>query len=147
MYEILFLAHSFLRFGVLALLLIVIAKSAMGTLQRAPFQKIDGKLSLMLLIGAHIQATIGLVLYFLSPSVQFVAGMMKDPTLRYWAVEHITIMLIAVVLITVARARTRRAKDDTAKHRSLLIFNSLALVLIVVGIIMAKRGFFAVSGM
>lgn len=151
MYELLLPAHSFIRFAILALMLAVIAKSAMGTMQRSPFQKVDNTLSLLLLIITHVHFLIGLGLYFTSPNVQFVAGMMKDPTLRYWAVEHITIMLIAVALITIGRVRARKASDDTAKHRNLLIFNSIALLLIVVGIFMATkpeigRGFFHITG-
>jgi uncharacterized membrane protein len=123
----------------MALLLIVLVKSLMGWLMRQPYGKIDNSLSLSLFIATHLQLTFGLILYFISPQVQFVSGMMKDKTLRYWAVEHITMMLIAVIFITLARITAKRMKDSSARHRRLFVFNLVALVLIVVAIIQSGR--------
>ena len=64
---------------------------------------------------------------------------MKDKTLRYWAVEHISVMLIAIILITLARITAKRMEDSTAKHRRMFIFNFIALGLILVSIISSGR--------
>jgi hypothetical protein len=139
MYEILVPAHSYLRYAVLALLLLVLVKSLMGWLMRQPYGKADNGLSLGLFIATHLQLTFGLILYFVSPQVQFVSGMMKDKTLRYWAVEHIAMMIIAVILITLARTTAKRMTDDNARHRRLFVFNFAALVIIIVAIIQSGR--------
>jgi hypothetical protein len=57
---------------------------------------------------------------------------MKNAALRYFAVEHSLMMLIAVVLITIARIGTKKLAVDQAKHKRMLILNSLALVVIIV---------------
>jgi hypothetical protein len=67
---------------------------------------------------------------------------MKDATARYWLVEHISMMVISIVLITMARITAKKLTDSTAKYRRLFIFNGIALVLILVAIMQSGRGFF-----
>ena len=62
------------------------------------------------------------------------ASAMKDPITRYWTVEHITLMIIAVILITIARLSMKKLKTDTAKHKRLFFLNIIALVFILAAI-------------
>ncbi|MEQ9593427.1 MAG: cytochrome B [Cyclobacteriaceae bacterium] len=140
MYTGLIHTHSTLRYVVLALLIVVIAKSLVGLLNNKPYENIDGKLTLWLMIATHVQLLVGLVLFFVSPLVQFSGETMKDSTLRYWTVEHSFMMLIAIVLITMARTTTKKLTDGKLKHKRVLILTSIALVLIVVAIVMSGRG-------
>ncbi|MEQ8302567.1 MAG: cytochrome B [Cyclobacteriaceae bacterium] len=140
MYTGLIHTHSTLRYAVLALLIVVIAKSLVGLLNNKPYEIIDGKLTLWLMIATHVQLLVGLVLFFVSPLVQFSGETMKDSVLRYWTVEHSFMMLIAIVLITMARTTTKKLTDDKLKHKRVLILTSIALVLIVVAIVMSGRG-------
>jgi len=64
---------------------------------------------------------------------------MSDKTTRYWTVEHIFAMLIAVVLITLARTTSKRMTQDEAKHRRMAIFNFVALAVILAVIWMSGR--------
>jgi hypothetical protein len=138
MYTGLLHTHSSLRYVVLIMLLVVIVKSLLGMVNKKPFVKVDNTLSLILLIVTHLQFVTGLILYFVSDAVQFGPGAMTD--YRYWTVEHIFSMTIAVVLITVARSTSKRMTDDTAKHKRLFIFNTIALVIVVVTIYLSGRG-------
>lgn len=142
MYTGLFHGHSGLRYLVLVLLVVVIVRSFMGFLRNKPFSQLDNALSLGLLITTHIQLLLGLILYFLSPNVQFNENTMKQADLRYWAVEHLIGMLIAVVLITLARTTSKRMKESLAKHKRLAIFNSIALVVIIATILQSGRTVF-----
>jgi hypothetical protein len=120
----------------LILLIIVIVVSLIGLLNKKPYTRKDDKLSLFLFICTHTQLMIGLILYVVSVTgnhrVQFNAETMKNAALRYFAVEHSLMMLIAVVLITIARIGTKKLAVDQAKHKRMLILNSLALVVIIV---------------
>ncbi len=140
MYTGLLHTHSMLRYVLLALLVIVVIKSLVSWLGKKQFIGIDNKLSLWLLIIAHIQLLIGLALYFISDVVQFVEGMMKIKELRYWAVEHIVAMIIAIVLITYARISMKKLSTDEGKHKKLFIFNTIALIIIVATILNSGRG-------
>jgi hypothetical protein len=140
MYTGLLHTHSSLRYVVLLLLVIVVAKSMVGLISKKPFEKTDEKLTLWLMIATHIQLLVGLILYFVSPYVQFGANTMKDSITRYWTVEHSFIMLIAIVFITLARTSTKKLTDSKAKHKRVFIMSTIALVLIVMAIIMSGRG-------
>jgi len=142
MYTGLFHGHSGLRYLVLVLLLVVIVRSISGFLRNKSFSQLDNALSLGLLITTHIQFLLGLILYFVSPSVQFNENTMKDSVLRYWAVEHLVGMLIAVVLITIARSTAKRMTESLAKHKRLAIFNSIALLIIIATIMQSGRTVF-----
>ena len=86
----------------------------------------------------HIQFAIGIVLYIVSPIVKAaladMGAAMKDEALRFAAVEHVTVMLLAVIAITVGRVWSKKAKLDDMKHRRSLICYAIGFVLIIAGI-------------
>ena len=134
MYTGLLHSHSGLRWIVLILIITSIGKAIFGLASGGKFGALDNKLSLFSLIGCHIMLLIGLVLYGVSPITQ--SGMMnmgsamKDPILRFWTVEHLSVMIVGIALITVGRVRLKKLDSDTAKHKNILIFFGLGLLLI-----------------
>ena len=145
LYQPLLLAHSILRYVVLILLILVIIKALAGWFGKKPFTKSDEKLPLFLMISAHTQLLIGIFLYIASPFVQFKSGFMKAAIIRYWTVEHIAMMIIAIALITIGKSSLKRLTTDESKYKRLAIMNILAFIIIIAAIFMSKRGFFAVT--
>ena len=143
--QILVALHSLNRFVLLVLLLVVIGKSLMGWLNKSPFEKADDKFSLFLFIATHTQLLLGLILYFVSPAVIFSGAAMKNAVARYWLVEHISGMLMAIVLISLGRILSKKLSDSTAKHRRMFIYNVGALLIIMIIMGQSHRGFFTVS--
>lgn len=88
-----------------------------------------------MLIAAHTTLLIGLYQYFSKgPGYNLIqqygfGEVMKDATMRFWAVEHITTMLIAIVLITIARGKAKKGVYGAASWLYLI-----ALLLILAGI-------------
>ena len=123
-------AHSGLRWVALLLLVTAIV-TAWQTMKSG---RSAGKLPLFALITAHVQLLLGLVLYFTSPHVQFGDGFMKDTVLRFYSVEHITIMLLAIAAITVGYSRAKRKASEADKAKVIFRFYTIALVLILLGI-------------
>ena len=146
MYSGLFHTHSLLRYFILAALIVVIVKAVISLINKQPYTKVDNRIGLYLFIFTHMQLLIGLILYFVSPQVKFGSDTMSDKLTRYWTVEHLTAMIIAVVLITLARTSIKRMTDDSAKHRRTLIYNAMALAIIVGTILMSGRGLFSTPG-
>lgn len=134
MYTGLLHSHSVLRYFILILLVVVIIQSLLGLVNKKPYTKMDNRVGLFLFICTHLQLLLGIVLYFVSPWVQ------GSGATTYWRMEHSTSMLIAVVLITLARTTSKKMVADQAKHRRMLIFNIIALVIIVVTIWRSARG-------
>jgi uncharacterized membrane protein len=136
MYEILKSAHSGWRYIVLILLLVAVLQAIMGWFGKKAYTEGNRKLNVFTLISAHVQLLFGLVLYFLSPLTK---GPMGDALYRYWKVEHIAMMIIAIVLITVGNAKSKKATDAIAKHKTIAIFFGIALIFILVSIAMMTR--------
>lgn len=144
-YSIFKYLHSGLRFIVIILLLLAIVRALAGWLGNKQYTEGNRKLNLFAMISAHTQLLIGIVLYFLSPFVQFGANTMKDATTRYWTVEHISMMVVALVLITIGHSRSKKLAAPAAKHRAIAIFYILAVVIVVAAIVQSQRPFFGIS--
>jgi hypothetical protein len=89
--------------------------------------------------STSIQLVLGLLLYgVFSPVMQQAfanfGGAMKDGVLRFWAVEHMTMMTIAVALTHIGAARIKKASSDVGKHRVATIFFGLAILIIIASI-------------
>lgn len=138
MYTGLVHAHSGLRWLALVLLLAAVFVSISRWQGNKPFTDGNRKLYLFTLISVHLQLVLGLILYFISPKVNFDA--LSNKVIRFYTVEHSSIMLLAIVLITVGYSRGKRASSDTQKHRLVGIFYGIGLGLILVGIPWAFRG-------
>lgn len=136
MYTGLLHSHSILRYIALILLLVVVVKSLIGWQQRKPFDKVDDRLSLFLFIAIHTQLLLGLLLYFVSPYVNF--SSMADKVYRYWTVEHMSLNIISILLITLGRIRMKKVSNNLpeAKHRVLFLFTVAGFVLLVVSLLM-----------
>ena len=130
--------HSLLRYVLLILMLISIVKAFNGWGLKKAYSPGDRKLALFTVISAHLQLVLGLVIYFISPTVKIgLANMseaMKDAALRFWTVEHISMMLIAIILITIGSARAKRATTDEGKHKQIAVFFLIALLVIFIAI-------------
>ena len=137
-YDVLLKAHSGLRWIVLVLLIAAIAKSIGALSSKRGFTDGDKKIALFALIVTHLQLVIGLVLYFISPLIKGamydMGAAMKSNVLRFWAVEHLSLMILAIILITIGYSSSKRAKTDLKKFKRLAVFYTIGLVLILVSI-------------
>lgn len=131
MYQGLIHFHSMWRYVALAMLLLAIVKALSGWLGKKEHTSGDVKLSLFAMISLHIQLLSGLILYAISPAVNFgpMAEMMKMPN-RYWTVEHIAVMIVATIIITIGRKKALKSDEDMDKHKKTAIFYLLGLLII-----------------
>jgi len=129
MYKMLFEAHSGFRYVVLILLIAALIVAFSGWLGNKTYTNNNRKMYLFAMISAHIQLLLGLFLYFVSPNVSFdMAVSMKDASLRYWTVEHLVMMIIAIVLITIGHSKSKKMLNDAAKHKSVAVFTASHLL-------------------
>lgn len=141
MYNILLKAHSGFRYIVFILLLLALIQAIAGWLGNKTYTESNRKINLFTLVSAHIQLLIGLALYFVSPNVMLsnIGAAMKDNNARYWTVEHLVMMIIAIVLITVGFSKSKKAVTAIAKHKTIAITYGLALIIIIVAILSSHR--------
>lgn len=137
--------HSGFRFVVLILIVLAIIQALAGLFGKKPYTEGNRKLNLFALISAHTQLLIGIVLYFISPFVQFTSDTMKNATTRYFTMEHVLMMVIAIVLITVGHSKSKKAVMPEKKHKTIAIFYILAVLIIIGAILAGKLPFFKIS--
>ena len=138
MYQTSVLLHSIGRWIVLALLLTALFKSLSAG--NRPFEKSDNTVGLLLTSFADLMLLLGLYQWFFGPwgykliAANGMSVVMKDPVMRFFGIEHITGMLIAIVLIHIGKAQGKKALPDRKKHRRMAVFYGLALLVILVSI-------------
>lgn len=118
------------------MVLLAIIQSLFGWLGKKPYTEVNRRVNLFALISAHTQLLIGIVLYILSPNVQFNSSTMKTETTRYFTVEHWLMMVIAIVLITIGHSKSKKIILPEGKHKTIAIFYIIAF-LIIIGAIVA----------
>lgn len=133
MYSATLTLHSWLRWAVILLGIFAIIR-AIGATGSRRWTRSDDRAAMLFTIAFDLQFLTGLLLYFvLSPitkaALQHMDAAMRTAALRYWAVEHPSAMLVALVLAHAGRVLVRRA-PEAKKGRMALIFFVLALLLI-----------------
>ena len=133
MNSILLHIHSGLRWVALILLIGAILNSMLSK-SRNTYEKKDKLLNLFAMISLHLQLTIGFNLYFISDKVQFSAGWMKNTLLRFYGMEHVLLMVLAIVIVTIGRKKAENAVEPAQKHGKIVVWYGIGLLLILAGI-------------
>ena len=139
MYSALLLIHNLLRWVVLLLAILVVVRAVLGVTGRREWAAADQAGGQWFGRMLDLQMLLGLVLYiFLSPFTREAFGdfgaAMRNPPLRFFAVEHLIGMIIAVALVHIGTARVKKAKDAAQRHKNALLFYALALVIMLLSI-------------
>lgn len=122
-------SHSLFRWGAIIFLIIAILKSTIGIINKKEYTKVDNLVAILLLSFTHLQLVLGLTLYFTKGWYTQMSNMSNEVA-RFWAMEHGFTMLIAIILITLGRVKSKKSTENLAKHKKGLIFYSIALILI-----------------
>jgi len=128
--------HNVLRWLILIAALVVLLKYFTGWFSQKKWQKSDHVLGIIFTALIDLQFLTGIVLYFfVSPitktAFQDFGAAMKNADLRFYAVEHALMMLIAAALIHIGWSRSKKAAIDRAKFSQALIFFGIAYVIII----------------
>jgi len=131
--------HDTLRWLVLLSLVTTLFKYLSGWVNNQSWKKVDNILGIVFVSLMDLQFLTGLVLYFfLSPLTKIaffdMGAAMKNSDLRFYAVEHFSLMLIAVVLVHIGRAKSKKAFRDGSKFKIASIYFLIAFILIVAAI-------------
>lgn len=134
MYNGLLHAHSGLRWIALILLVAAII-NAMISKSKGRYEKKDKMLNLFAMITLHTQLLIGLGLYFINArhKVSFDGKWMTDAEgmYRFFGMEHFIGMLLAIVVITIGRKKAEKASLAADKHKKIITWYIIGLLLII----------------
>lgn len=126
--------HSVFRWLVTIGLLAGLFVAWRGWLGKRPFTRWDNRIRHWAATLAHIQLAVGLWLYFISPTVRvmfnYFSVAVHQREVRYFGMEHITSMILAVVFITIGSMKAKRKATDPEKFKAMAIWFTLAAVTI-----------------
>jgi len=139
MYDLVLSLHSIVRWIALIAGIVAVVRAFMGWFGNRSWVQLDDRLGLIFTSVMDLQLLLGLLLYFfLSPltkaALQNFGAAMSDSTLRYFAVEHILIMIIAVVLAHVGRSMAGKAQEPVKKHQRAALWFGLSVLLMLLAI-------------
>lgn len=130
--------HGLIRWAVLILGVWIIVKAISGVQKKSAFTAADDKRSLFFMISCDVQFLIGMILYFTGPFFAMLKAnpsmVMKTASIRFFAVEHITMMLLAWILVHIGRSAVKKAATDEAKHKKALMLFGIAMLIILASI-------------
>src|SRR5690625_2338516 len=138
MNSILLIIHSWLRWLILIAAIWTIIRAIGGMAGHKRYVKADGRSNLFFMIFMDIQFLTGIIIYFVRGWAKKwngdIGAMMGNSAERFFAVEHVLLMIIALVLVHIGRQSVKKANVDRKKHSRSFIFFGLALVLILLAI-------------
>ncbi len=134
LYPVFVQIHHYLSWGVLLFALLAALRGWVGVVFTKRWNGTDATLATLLTISADFQLVTGIILYAaLSPVTRSAftnfGAAMGNPAIRFYAVEHILVMVIAVVIIHIARVKARDAQFKARKHRISAVWYTIALAL------------------
>ncbi len=135
--QIVLALHNLLRWAVLIFGLWTLINGITGYFGKRSFTSSDNKSNLFFMISCDVQLLIGFILYFSNgwfSRLKDLGNNMKDPYIRFFTMEHLTMMLLAWVLVHIGRSSVKKAATDAGKHKRMLIFFGLAIMLILASI-------------
>ena len=136
MYQAVQHLHSYWAYLVLLVVTLATLNALIKYFTGKEYGPKDFRISLFALIVTHLQLVIGLVLYFISPlglqniTQNGMAEVMGDSLSRLYAVEHPLVMILTVVFITIGYSKHKKKLVSTPKFKTLAIFYTIALVLL-----------------
>ncbi|MCW3467687.1 hypothetical protein [Chitinophaga nivalis] len=128
--------HSILRWAIVLAGLWAVIRALKGVSGKAAFTAADSKAGLFFMIFCDIQLLVGLVLYFVTSekarlALSNMGAAMKDSTLRFFAIEHTIMAVLAIALVHIGKSKVKKATSDAQKHKLALTFYGIALILII----------------
>ena len=138
MYALVLMLHSWLRWVALVAGVGAIATTAADRSVTLRTGRSD-LWGLALMIALDVQMLVGLLLYlvlspFTTEAMSNFGAAMKNPALRFFAVEHVALMFAAVILAHVGRVLARKARTAEQKRSRLLICFVLATIAMLLAI-------------
>ena len=138
MYQFVLAIHNIVRWLVVIFGIVVVVRAFTGWRSDRDWQDADRKWGVIYTSTIDTQLLLGLILYiFLSPIVrtafQNFGAAMGVPDLRFFALEHIFYMLVAIVFAHLGTALPKKVEDSKAKHKRALILLGISLLIVLIG--------------
>ena len=144
LYTLTLAGHNIMRWVVLILAIYALYRVYAGLFGKKDWGEADRKALSFYTISMDIQLLLGLLLYFVlgrwfNMVTSDMGAVMSNSGMRFFAVEHFSVMLVAVILAHVATIMAKRATEPRKAFRNGAIFLTLSVLAVLVAIPWAMR--------
>ena len=128
MHDLVLVLHSWVRWAVIVL-------GVLATAAAITSRPGDGgsRTGMFFTIALDVQFLLGLILLLTTNAFGNMGETMRDSTARFYAVEHPTIMIVAIALAHMGRVLARKAKTPAAARTRTIVFFALSVILLLFG--------------
>jgi len=133
--QALLVIHNLLRWLILLFGFWAVLNAISGLAGNKVYTPSAGRSNFFFMLSMDIQLLVGLTLYFSGEwfeRLKHLGDNMKDPTLRFFTMEHEVMMIIAWILVHVGKVLVKKAFTSKVKYKKSLIFFGIALLLILI---------------
>lgn len=135
LYTVAFSIHIYVSTITLIAGILTNVMSINGWVKRREYGRIDKGVSIAFAIALYFQLVLGFVIYFtlrtsLEGAMFEIPDSANDASLRFWAIEHIALMLFALSLTQIGRIFIRKSGNSLKKFKASLFYYGAALILI-----------------
>ena len=119
-----------------------IVLSTQGLIRKREYGRSDFGASLAFNVALYFQLILGFLIYYLLRSalegpLWEVPDTQNDASLRFWAIEHIALMIFALFLTQLGRVFIKKSVGSYRKFRASLFYFGTSLILILFSVAMA----------
>jgi len=137
-YPLVLWIHNLVRWVVVIMGALALIRAYRGWLGKRGWDRLDRMAGVFFTSALDLQLLLGLILYFfLSPitraAFQDLSGVMGNPQARFFVLEHVFYMVVAVILAHVGSSLARKANEATDRHRRAALWYSLSIVALLIG--------------
>jgi len=131
--------HTFISTNFLVIAVWLFIRSYKGAFLKKAYVRLDKLLSLGFVIFLYLQLFFGLILFSnlgssLGSNYLNALNADKEVSKRLWPIEHIVLMLFALLIANLGLIITINTKSDRSKHLNTLIYYSISLSLILISL-------------
>lgn len=130
--------HGLFRWLVVGSLLASLVTAASGLLTRRAYSRIDTGLRATTSSILHTQLLIGVYLYIISPIIKYfwqdASVNLINLNLSFFALIHLSLMLTAIVVMTIGASLAKRQSADQQKFRTTVLYFGIAFLLILIAV-------------
>ncbi len=128
--------HNSISVIFLSSTLFVLVRSYIGWKKVHNWYKRDYYFALTVVLTMYMQLILGLYLFFDARYFQSGTSLEKPTDLRFWPIEHFFIMIFALLTAQMGFIIASNTKKAQNKHRTLFVYDSIALSLVFVSLTM-----------
>lgn len=135
-YSIIKMLHIFISVTFLIIAIWLFIRSFRGYFYNKTYTNFDKLLSFGFIISFYLQLIFGIILFSnLGSNMEYnylsADNSIKIVSKRLWPVEHIVLMIFALIIANLGLIITINTKSDISKHKNTIIYYSISLLLII----------------